>query len=121
MNGSTIGALSKAFSLLPVVKLRRLSDCRLPRLVDEGLEHVAGARHRDHARRAHVVHAVMEVVHAARVHDLLPPAVPPACHWFGRQQNLPASYRSQQLCVSEGLIHSGFKYIQVDSLRVGRT
>jgi len=44
------------------------------RLVHEWLEHVAGARHRDDARCAHVVDAVVEVVHAARVDDLLPPA-----------------------------------------------
>lgn len=43
----------------------------LARLMEEGLEDVAGFADRDHARGPGVVHAVVEVVDAARVHDLL--------------------------------------------------
>lgn len=54
-----------------LVKLAFGPSCCSARLVQEGLEHVLGLGHGDDARRARIVDAIMEVVHAARVHDLL--------------------------------------------------
>lgn len=48
-----------------------LEEGRWPHLVQEGLKHVAGLGHRDHTRGARVVDSIVEVIDAARVHNLL--------------------------------------------------
>ena len=56
-----------------------LNPVRNAHLVQERLEHVLCLGHRDDAGGARVVDAVVEVVHAARVHDFLPAAMHGAC------------------------------------------
>ena len=52
-------------------------------LMQEGLENVAGLGHGNHAGGTGVVDAVMEVIDAARIHDLLPRYVRARQHAHG--------------------------------------